>query len=172
MLTVYLARHGQTEENLAHIFQGHLPGRLTETGKTQAKELGERLKDIHFDAIVSSDLQRVVDTVRLAFGDCSIPWEANPLFREIGWGSWTGLPIDSVDKSHIPSDAESREQLYERAERCVSYLREHYDGKTILVVAHGLINRSIRAVIEDVPVDQLTKIPHMSNGDVIRLEIA
>ena len=160
MLTVYLARHGQTEENLAHIFQGHLPGRLTETGKTQAKELGERLKDIH------------LDTVRLAFGDCSIPLETNPLFREIGWGSWTGLPIDSVDKSHIPSDAESREQLYERAERCVSYLREHYDGKTILVVAHGLINRSIRAVIEDVPVDQLTKIPHMSNGDVIRLEIA
>ena len=172
MLTVYLARHGQTEENLARIFQGHLQGRLTETGKAQAKELGERLKDIHFDAIVSSDLQRVVDTVRLAFGDCFIQWEKNPLFREIGWGSWTGLPIDSVDKSHIPADAESREQLYERAKRCVSYLREHYDGKTILVVAHGLINRSIRAVTEGIPVDRLAELPHMSNGDVIRLEIA
>ena len=110
MLTIYLARHGQTEENLERIFQGHLPGRLTEEGKKQAEQLGERLKDIHLDAVVSSDLQRVQDTVRLALGNRPIPWETNPLFREIDWGSWTGLPIDSVDKSCILGDAESREQ--------------------------------------------------------------
>ena len=66
MIEVYLARHGQTEENISRIFQGHLPGRLTEEGKRQAVELGEKLKDIELDAIVSSDLQRVADTVRLA----------------------------------------------------------------------------------------------------------
>ena len=61
MIEVYLARHGQTEENISRIFQGHLPGRLTEEGKRQAVELGEKLKDIELDAIVSSDLQRVAD---------------------------------------------------------------------------------------------------------------
>lgn len=170
-MTVYLARHGQTEENLARIFQGHLPGRLTEEGKKQAERLGERLKDVHFDAVVSSDLQRVKDTVRLILGDRSVPWDASPLFREIDWGSWTGLPIDSVDKSCIPDDAESREQLYGRARLCVDYLRKHYDGKTVLVVAHGLINRSIRAVLAGISADRLTELPHMSNGDVVRLEI-
>ena len=55
MIEVYLARHGQTEENISQIFQGHLPGRLTEEGKRQAVELGEKLKDIELDAIVSSD---------------------------------------------------------------------------------------------------------------------
>ena len=29
MITLYLARHGQTEQNLAHIFQGQMPGNLT-----------------------------------------------------------------------------------------------------------------------------------------------
>ena len=62
MITVYLARHGQTEENLSRIFQGHLPGTLTEEGKQQAVELGQTLREIPLDAVVSSDLQRVVDT--------------------------------------------------------------------------------------------------------------
>ena len=49
MIEVYLARHGQTEENISRIYQGHLPGRLTEEGKRQAVELGEKLKDIELD---------------------------------------------------------------------------------------------------------------------------
>ena len=93
MIEVYLARHGQTEENISRIFQGHLPGRLTEEGKRQAVELGEKLKDIELDAIVSSDLQRVADTVRLAMAGRPLPWKQTALLREIDWGSWTGLPI-------------------------------------------------------------------------------
>ena len=53
MITLYLARHGQTVENLSRIFQGHLPGTLTEEGK-QAMELGESLRDI---ALVCSGQQ-------------------------------------------------------------------------------------------------------------------
>ena len=73
MITLYLARHGQTVENLSRIFQGHLPGTLTEEGKKQAMELGESLRNIALDAVVSSDLQRVVDTVQLAVGDRQLP---------------------------------------------------------------------------------------------------
>ena len=105
MIEVYLARHGQTEENISRIFQGHLPGRLTEEGKRQAVELGEKLKDIELDAIVSSDLQRVADTVRLAMAGRPLPWKQTALLREIDWGSWTGLPIQSVDLEKQPEDA-------------------------------------------------------------------
>ena len=51
MITLYLARHGQTEENLKRIFQGHLPGVLTEEGKRQAAELGETLEGIELDVV-------------------------------------------------------------------------------------------------------------------------
>ena len=97
MMTIYLARHGQTEENLARIFQGHLPGRLTAEGKEQARILGVRLQNIAIDMVVSSDLQRCKDTVQLAVGERQLPWVTTPLLREIDWGSWTGLYIKDVD---------------------------------------------------------------------------
>ena len=61
MITLYLARHGQTEQNLAHIFQGQMPGNLTALGRQQAAELGERLREIPFDSLLSSDLARAYD---------------------------------------------------------------------------------------------------------------
>ena len=36
MITLYLALHGQTEENMTRIFQGHMPGTLTVEGIAQA----------------------------------------------------------------------------------------------------------------------------------------
>ncbi len=171
MIDLYIARHGQTEENVARIFQGHLPGRLTEEGKRQAMDLGVRMKDVELDAVLSSDLKRVTDTVQLAMEGRGIPWEKTPMLREIDWGSWTGLPLDSVDRSRIPSDAETKEMLYARAGKCLEYIRLHYQGKRLLVVAHGLINRSLRAWIEGVTVDNLTSIPRMDNCEVVHLKL-
>ena len=196
MITVYLVRHGQTEENLQRIFQGHLPGVLTKEGRLQAMGLRSQLACVPLDAVVSSDLQRVIDTVNLAFGSdadlgravdlsCEsaeervlekkefvlhrghkLTWERTKLLREIDWGSWTGLLIASVDTSKLPADAESKEMLYERAGRFVEYLKAHYEGKTVLVVAHGLVNRSIQAQIEGVGVEHLYDVPHMKNAEM------
>lgn len=93
MVEVYLARHGQTEENVCRIFQGHLPGRLTDEGKLQAIALGEYLKDIPLDGILSSDLDRVVETVRLAVGSRHLPWQITPLLREINWEAGRGFQL-------------------------------------------------------------------------------
>lgn len=171
MTTIYLTRHGQTEENLMRIFQGHMPGKLTEEGIEQARDLGKELRDIHLDCILSSDLQRVVDTVNLAMADRNLPWEQNSLLREIDWGSWTGFKIDSVDTKNPPEDAETKEMLYERGRRIVGYIREKYEGKNVLVVAHGLINRSIQAHIIGVGINELYNIQHMKNAEVRKFTI-
>lgn len=39
--TIYLVRHGQTEWNVQHRFQGHLDSPLTKLGIQQAEWLGE-----------------------------------------------------------------------------------------------------------------------------------
>ena len=98
MITLYLARHGQTEENMTRIFQGHMPGTLTVEGIAQAEALRDTLRDISLDAVVSSDLKRCVDTARIAVEGRNLPWEKTVLLREIDWGggSWTGLPLKKL----------------------------------------------------------------------------
>ena len=107
MITLYLARHGQTEENIARIFQGHMPGTLTVEGIAQAEALRDTLRNISLDAVVSSDLKRCVDTARIAVEGRNLPWEKTVLLREIDWGSWTGLAIKEVDLQHFPADVET-----------------------------------------------------------------
>ena len=166
MITLYLARHGQTEENKAQILQGHLPGRLTDEGKQQAALLGEQLKEIALDAVVSSDLQRCRDTVTIALAGRQLPWEQTPLLREIDWGSMTGILIKKVNFDQMPADVESREQLYERAGKALAYLKQHYDGKRLLVVGHGLINRAIEAHIRGVTFQHIRSVPKMNNAEL------
>lgn len=78
-------------------------------------DLGESLQDIALDAVVSSDLQRVVDTVQLAVGSRQLPWQQTALLREIDWGPWTGLSVGSVDLSNPPAGVETRQMMYDRA---------------------------------------------------------
>ena len=171
MITLYLARHGQTVENLSRIFQGHLPGTSTEEGKKQAMELGESLRDIALDAVVSSDLQRVVDTVQLAVGSRQLPWQQTTLLREIDWGPWTGLSVGSVDLSNPPAGVETRQMMYDRAGAFLDYLWQHYDGKRVLVVAHGQINRCLEARITGVPLEELRTVSLMKNAELHRYEL-
>ena len=61
-MTLYIVRHGQTEENLQRILQGHMPGTLTEKGKDEVRKAAELLskEGVKFTRIVSSDLRRAM----------------------------------------------------------------------------------------------------------------
>lgn len=168
MITLYLVRHGQTEGNVAGIFQGHLPGVLSAEGRAQAEALREALADIPMDAVISSDLKRCVDTTRITMGERNLPWEQTPLLRERDWGSWTGHSAREVDLQHVPEDVESDSMLYARAGRFVEHLKKHYADKCVLAVGHGLMNRAVQARIEEVPLEQFRKVPRMDNAELRR----
>ena len=104
MITLYLARHGQTEENIARIFQGHMPGTLTVEGIAQAEALRDTLRNISLDAVVSSDLKRCVDTARIAVEGRNLPWEKTVLLREICLLYTSPSPRDAHE-SRMPSSA-------------------------------------------------------------------
>lgn len=166
MIDLYLARHGQTEENIARIFQGHLQGTLTAEGIAQAEALHDRLLDVALDAVVSSDLKRCVDTARIAVGDRNLPCKQTPLLREIDWGSWTGLYIKEVDLQHVPADVETEAMLYCRAGLFLDYMKQHYEGKRVLAVGHGLINRAVQAQIQGIALEHLRSVPKMVNAEL------
>ena len=170
-LKICLVRHGETEENLAHILQGHLPGTLTENGKNQAIRLREQLNLNQFDIIISSDLKRVTDTVEILLNGITKIWKKSKLLREINWGSMTGQKIEEVNFKKLAEDVETREMLYNRAKQAAKELQANYAGKTILVVSHGLFLRSLIANLTNVPIQNLHTIKHLKNCEARWLEI-
>jgi broad specificity phosphatase PhoE len=70
MLQVYLLRHGETFWNAdGNRYCGATDIGLTEKGISQAHVAAGLLKDIHFDAVYTSPLQRAHNTAKIASGD-------------------------------------------------------------------------------------------------------
>ncbi len=65
MLTIIFEPHGTTLDNEAHRASGHNDVELSPLGVEQSKEMGERYKEDHFDAIFCSDLQRAYKSADL-----------------------------------------------------------------------------------------------------------
>lgn len=171
MKSLYIARHGQTEENLQRILQGQMPGHLTQEGIKQAKELRDRLKEIHFQRIITSDLKRAVDTTIIISQPHGGEFELDTLLRERDFGIHTGGPYIKISHNLDPS-AETIEHL---AQRCADFLNKlEDDTKThglstnILAVSHGLFLRVLQAVYWGVPVREIER---MENAEVRILKL-
>lgn len=156
--TFYIVRHGETDWNVKGLLQGHLGADLNKNGQKQAKKLANKLKNIHFDAIFSSDLIRAKQTAEIIALERKLAVEATKLLRERTFGPFEGKPYASLKefdktldrltdeekrthKAH--PDMESDEEL---VGRFITFLREvaiGYEGKNILVVTHGGMMRTI-----------------------------
>ena len=176
MIHLYIARHGQTEENVQRILQGQMPGHLTAEGIAQAGELREKLRDIHFDRIISSDLKRAVDTTRIIAEPHGGAFELEPLLRERDFGIHTGGPYIKISRELDPS-AETMERLSQRAADFLNevmrssgceVMRSSAPSLNILAVSHGLFLRVLQAVYHGVEVRSIEK---MENAEVRVLEL-
>ena len=65
MATLLLIRHGETDWNAEHRWQGHADVPLNARGREQAKALAEELAPEGIDAIYASDLSRARDTAEI-----------------------------------------------------------------------------------------------------------
>ena len=170
MITLYLARHGETYDNERQIMQGQTPGELNDNGIRQAEELSLQLADAHFDAVVASDLWRSVQTARIVAQPHALEVVTTPLLRERDWGSFTGRFIpDLKDIKPWPDDIESLEAMKARAGRFLDFIRTTYPNQTVLAVGHGIINKAIQAVFFHKEMHEIEK---MKNAEVRVLDIS
>ena len=115
-MKVYFAAHSTTTDNEAEIASGWKDVELSELGIKQSEEIGERFKDIKIDLICCSDLQRAVNTVKIAFGD-EIPVIADKRLWELNYGDFNGKPSKVVSLMKDKSIKESfpNGESYEQA---------------------------------------------------------
>jgi len=154
--TLYIVRHGESEANVNKIVQGHTDSPLTRRGIEQAEELAETFKDIGFDAIYSSDLDRAKRTAQIIRLDRDVKIKTSSLLREKFFGIFEGKnhneyietlkeEFDKFD-NHLSTEERwthkahpSMESDKELLNRFLSYLKEvanNHRGENILVVAH------------------------------------
>ena len=161
--TIYLVRHGETQGNLDDKAQGHLDVPLTETGRLQAKAVAERLSDIEFDAVYSSDLKRAFDTAKaITANRTELQVRTTSQLREYHFGDYEDMPWEEVGNADpefyrcwknlstridiIFPGGESMRDAWDRVGSFLSeILAEHRQGdETILIVGHG---GSLQAVL-------------------------
>ncbi len=141
MLTIVFEPHSTTKDNEAKLAAGWYDVALSETGKKQAKQLGERYAGQSFDVIFCSDLQRSYKTAQLAFGD-KYPITQDKRLRECNYGDMNRGPkadIDGLKKQSITKPfpgGESYEDTSKRMKAFLQNLLKNYDGKTVMIVGH------------------------------------
>jgi len=166
--TLFLVRHGETVDNANKIMQGQTQGRLNDEGVRQAEQLRDELASTHLDAIVASDLKRSVDTAVILAEPHGLEVVTTPLLRERDWGSFTGRYIPNLKDEVWPDDIETLEAMQERSRAFLDFIRNHYAGKRVLAVGHGIINKAIQAVFYG---KQMREVERMTNCEVRILEL-
>ena len=150
---LWLVRHGETTYNAARRIAGWCDPPLTELGREQAAAVRPKLDGMEFNSVWSSDLQRAVETSRLAWGN-AVP---NEQLRECNFGVWEGRPFDEVDAADATVflgfrdfdlvDGDSHGSFLQRIE---GFVNELAPGRHLLFVHGGVI----RILTQDLGVDR------------------
>ena len=98
MATFYVVRHGQTLLNQLDRAQGWADSPLTASGKQAAKELGNALSSITFQAAYTSDTYRAFHTARLVLEENNQP--DIPIHQETRLREWC-LGIMEAEQNSI-----------------------------------------------------------------------
>ncbi len=150
MQIVYLIRHGETEFNKAGRVQGWTESPLSDLGREQARRVGERLRGVKFDIVVSSPSGRAVETANIAVENRA-PIHVRDGIREINLGVWEGRSAAELRKAYPedvalwfdrPSDlriegGETIRRFRSRVTGAMNDIQNEFDDKSIAVFAHG-----------------------------------
>jgi len=153
--SILLIRHGETAWNSVRRLQGHIDIPLNAEGERQAQALGRILANEPVKAVISSDLQRAMQTAQAVAGHHGLNIQTDPGLRERCYGAFEGMlysevmeryPVEyaqwqarEIDAVMPPGErvAESFRQFFRRSVDSIGAWAARHPGQTIVMVAHG-----------------------------------
>ncbi|KAK3200095.1 hypothetical protein Dsin_023510 [Dipteronia sinensis] len=106
-LILLFIRHGETQDNIDRILQGHRDTSLTKNGIHEAELLAVQLKDQTFDVIYHSPLIRILQTIEPLQRRRSIHLIPDDQLKGQCLGELEGVSYDSINMSS-PRSADNR----------------------------------------------------------------
>jgi broad specificity phosphatase PhoE len=157
--------HSTTTDNENGIATGWLGGRLSEVGRQQAAELGERRRDDGLAAAFVSDLARAVETAEIALAGSGLPRFQDARLRECDYGELNGMPVArlAADRArHVEEPWPGGESYRQVVERTREFLREvaaGWSGRRVLVIAHSANRWALQHLLEGADLRELVAAP-------------
>lgn len=175
MTTVLLVRHGRTTANNAGVLAGWTEGvGLDDTGRSQVQALAARLADVPLAALVSSPLQRCLETADLVLeGHEPVERHVDDRVGEVRYGDWTGGelkklakdPLWKVVQSHpsaMQFPGEGGEAMRDMQTRAVTAVREWNarlgPDAVYVVVSHADVIKAVLADALGMHLDQFQRL--------------
>ena len=147
---LYLARHGATQLTAEGRFSGSVGVDLSDEGRWQAAQLGERLRDEGITAVYCSPLSRSAETAAIVAEPSRLVPMTRDGLREISHGHWEGLTRNEVEQrfpgeyaaweedpfTFAPNGGESGVAVLARALPTIREIVMNHLGERVLVVSH------------------------------------
>jgi probable phosphoglycerate mutase len=178
-----IARHGESEWNRIHRYQGQVDAPLSELGVQQAHKLAERLRNEQFQAIYSSPLQRCARTTEIiAQFHAGVATHTDAALMEIHHGEWQGKYVDDIIaqyaagleewrihpmRSQMPAGESFSNVLKRSLEFQERMLAAHPDD-TILVCSHDVVIKIFIADVLGMDMDYINRI-WLTNGSITEI---
>jgi broad specificity phosphatase PhoE len=146
---IYLARHGETDDNARGVVQGWIDTPLNDRGRDQARALAERVADLGLAAVWTSQLCRASETARIVADTLGLEPRVDDRLAESRRGSWQGRALADIERDEPHAWAAWKrggagfrfpggESLAEHQARVVAALEDvKAAALPALVVAHG-----------------------------------
>lgn len=174
-MNILLVRHGETPWNREGRYQGRTDILLSDTGQSQVRALGDRLRHVPIAVALASPLSRARTTAEAILAGRSAPaLELDAGLLEISHGAWEGKLASEVERDHAEMfgiwrtapgrdapagpNAETLGDVEARAwpvlERICARLQP---DETALLAAHDAVNRVLLCRVLGLPLQQVWK---------------
>ncbi|PPK47000.1 histidine phosphatase family protein [Clostridium algidicarnis] len=184
-MNIYIARHGETKWNIEGRMQGFKNSDLTQRGISDARSLGESLKDIDFDCIYSSPLGRALDTAKYIRQDDNTKIILDDSLKELNLGLWEGMTHEEIKEKYPiqynnfrehPESFESQGgesflELIKRVEKGLNNIIKDENHENILIVTHTCVIKAISIIVKGNDVKDFWNLPFINNTSLTILEV-
>ena len=179
-MKIYYVRHGQTDWNFARKMQGGQTERnLNKTGIEQAKYTKKQLENVKYDIVICSPMNRAKQTTEIISEGRDVTIIIDERIRERRLGELEGVPItEECEKKiwdyNLNIELAGGENLKEFEERILNFIEEikdKYNNKTVLIVAHGGVAKVLKAYLFGKPESNNLDGIGMENCEIIEAEL-
>jgi broad specificity phosphatase PhoE len=162
MITFYLVRHGEAENNVRHILNS-LPEKseypLTDRGRQQVAVTADFLGTVGADVIWSSPILRARETAGIISQTTGLTVNIDDRLCEVHFGVFNGhqqeeflkkYPEAEMRLSPDPADGvESYLDIRARLTMFLSDMEEKHTGKKVIIVSHGDTLEQLHGILTD-----------------------